>query len=408
METKKFFSDLLGLKAPWTLEKVEYDLPRNRVDLYLTYSSKEWIDEKTGEIIPVYDLRAEREWRHLDVMQYQTYLHCRIPRLKRPSTGEITSCPVPWADEGERHSLLFEDRTIEILQATGTQTRAGALMQVSYEKVNRIMRRAVSRGLKRRKLQEQGPIPFLHIDEKSYRTGRHFITILSDSAGKRVLDVEPDKTVEACKCLLEHTLTEDQLKQVKAVCTDMYPAFGVAVREVCPQAEIVYDKFHLVQCLNLAIDQTRIEEMKIHPDLLKNTRYVLLKRRRNFTLEQRARFAQINEANLEAAKAWKMRENFLGLYDCTTVEEARAYFYWWMEQVMRSAVKPMKRLAHKFRQVKREILNAVKYHLTNAIAEGMNSKIQRLTVRAQGYHNYDNLKAAILFFNGKLSLFSHC
>lgn len=409
MEAKEFFTNLLGVRAPWIVQRVDYDLARSRVDLYLTYNSKEWVDERTGEVFPVYDLRQERQWRHLDVMQYQTYLHCRTPRIKLPNTGEIVSCPVPWADEGERHSLLFEDRVIETLHATGTQTRAGELMRVSYEKVNRIMHRAVERGLGRRKLEDEGcPIPFLHVDEKSYRRGRHYITVLSDSTGKRVLNVEPGKTVEACKCLLEQTLTEDQRKRVEAVCTDMYPAFAVAIRQSCPQAEVVYDKFHLVQCLNHAIDQVRKEEMKIHPGLLKHARYVLLKHRRNFTVEQRARFRAINQANLQAAKAWKMRENFLGLYDCLSVEEAEAYLTRWMEQIMHSAVKAIRRIAHKFRQVKREILNAVKYRLTNAIAEGMNSKIQKLNCLAQGYRNFANLKAAILFFNGKLNLLSHC
>lgn len=161
----------------------------------------------------------------------------------------------------------------------------------------------------------------------------------------------------------------------------------------------------MVTYLNKGIDNTRKQEVKTQP-LLKKAKYVMLKKSKNLTDKQRARFEEINQANLDTAKAWKMRENFMALYDCTSVEEASAYFDRWVENVMHSTIAPMKKIAKTLRSFKTGIINTVKYRLTNAIAEGMNSQIQKLKTVAQGYRNFENLKTAILFYNGKLSMLS--
>lgn len=229
MDTNKLFSELLGLHRPWTIVQVEYDQGKNIVYLYVEYADNEWVNHRTGEIFPIFDFRDEREWRHLDVMQYQTYIRCRLPRIKR-SDGSVVSCPVPWGEEGERHTHQFEDRAIETLEATHNQTRTGKLLKVSYEKVNRIMHRAVSRGLERRDL-EQDDIVYVHVDEKSYKKGHTYMSVLSDGVGKRVLNVEDKRTVEACKSLLAKTFSEERLQKIRAVCMDMWEPFSCAVKK---------------------------------------------------------------------------------------------------------------------------------------------------------------------------------
>lgn len=168
---------------------------------------------------------------------------------------------------------------------------------------------------------------------------------------------------------------------------------------------MVHDKFHVVKYLNKGIDETRKQEVKTEP-LLKKAKYIMLKKSAHLTDKQKARFEEINHANLDTAKAWKMRENFMELYQCKTTEEASAYFDRWIQNVLHSNIEPMKKTAKTLRYFKAGIIATVKYQLTNAMAEGFNSKIQKLNTIANGYRNYRNLKAAILFFNGKLDLFS--
>lgn len=229
MDTNQFFTSLLGLTKPWKVEKVETDFETNHVHVYVGYDSQEWIDTKSGEVFNVYDRREERQWHHLDTLQYQTVIHCRIPRIKFHD-GKIASCPVPWGDTGERHSYLFEDKVIRVLQATHNQSQSGQLLNVSYEKIHRIMNHAVERGLLRRNLKDD-TIVYLHIDEKSYKKGHQYISVLTDGQGSRVLDVEKDRTQAACERLLEKTLSKEQLGRIKAVCLDMWEPYMAAVKK---------------------------------------------------------------------------------------------------------------------------------------------------------------------------------
>ena len=133
----------------------------------------------------------------------------------------------------------------------------------------------------------------------------------------------------------------------------------------------------------------------------------MLKNSDKLTDTQRAKFMEINQANLLTVRAWKMKENFMEIFSRQTTEEAAAFFDSWYENVIKSNIEPMKRAAKTLKNHKDGIINIIKYRMTNAKAERFNGAIQKLNHIAQGYRNFDNLRIAILFYNGKLNLFSH-
>ncbi len=158
--------------------------------------------------------------------------------------------------------------------------------------------------------------------------------------------------------------------------------------------------------MNKGIDNTRKMEVKTEP-LLKKAKYVMLKNSENLTEKQKAKFMEINQANLLTARAWKMKENFMELFQKKTTEEASAFFDRWYENVVKSNIAPMKKAAKTLKNHKQGIIAIIKHNITNAAAERFNGSIQKLNTIAQGYRNFDNLRTAILFYNGKLKLFSH-
>lgn len=162
----------------------------------------------------------------------------------------------------------------------------------------------------------------------------------------------------------------------------------------------------MVKYLNKGIDETRKKEVKTEP-LLKKAKYIMLKNSDKLTDKQKAKFMEINQANLLTARAWKMKENFLGIFEKQTIEEASAFFDSWYENVIKSNIVPMKKVAKTLKNYKEGILNIIKYRVTNARAEQFNGAIQKLNHIAHGYRNFDNLRYAVLFFNGKLKLFSY-
>lgn len=123
---------------------------------------------------------------------------------------------------------MYEIAVIETLLATKNQTQTMKLMRCSFDIVNRILHNATKRGLARR--NEDEVIEEVGIDEKSFRKGHRYASILSDTKGGRVLEVEENRTKKACRKLIEKGLTEKQREQVKRISMDMWEWFQVAAR----------------------------------------------------------------------------------------------------------------------------------------------------------------------------------
>ena len=126
---------------------------------------------------------------------------------------------------------------ILMLQSTQVQGKAPVLLCLSPGQVHDIMHRAVSRGLFRRDTGEE--ITHLSLDEKSFRQGHRYVSVLGDPNGKRVLDIIEKRTQEVAEKLLRESLTPSQRTKVKSVSMDMWPAFMQAVNAKLPSADIV-------------------------------------------------------------------------------------------------------------------------------------------------------------------------
>jgi len=395
---------ILNFGPNWRVTAVEADHAHQKVHIQVDYVNPMGTDPETGTPLPLYDHRKKRVWQHLPIMQYSTYIHCRVPRV-RTTAGKVRTISVPWADEGERHTYLFESFIIDLLQACRNQSKVAELMRTSFDKVNRIMNLATERGLARRDIQD-GEVKQLSLDEKSFMRGHRYVSVLVDPMGKRVLDVAEGRTIEATKALLSSSLTQNQLAEVEAVSMDMWEAYMSAVRELMPGADIVHDKFHIVKYLNTALDDTRKQEVRSQ-SLLKDSKFAMLKHHDNLTELQRAKFDEVMEAGLNTSQAWCLCEDFRAVLEADSLPEGVAFYDIWEERVRESMIKPMVKLAKTFRNHLEGILNVIKHRITNALIERFNGKIQELKAIGRGYRVFENFRYAILFYNGKLDLHPH-
>jgi len=382
---------LLSFGSDWRVDEVIEDTVGIKVDIYLLYCGKE----------PPYDYAPVRCWRHLDTMQYKSYIHARLPRF-RTVDGKVTTLVPPWADKHERQTYLFEAVVIDTLLATTNQSKTASLMKCSFEVVNRIMHRASERGQRRRHASQA--LRHLSIDEKSFKKGHQYVTVLSDPVGGQVLDVAEGRTKDSCEKLIDNALTVWQRSQVESISMDMWKAFLRAAQQKLPQAKIIHDKFHLIAYLNKAIDKVRRKEVKRHPEL-KNSRYALLKNTENLTQKQRAKFDAIRQANYQVSKAWQVRENFKDAFGNDTAAQGRAIFEEWFFTALQCGIKEVVEVAIMFSDHINGIINAMTSTLNNAMAERLNGKIQLLKATARGYRSFQHFRNAILFFYGKLNLY---
>jgi transposase len=133
----------------------------------------------------------------------------------------------------------------------------------------------------------------------------------------------------------------------------------------------------------------------------------MLKKIENMNEKQKQKFDEINAANLKTAKAWRMRENFMGIYQTQNSSYAGYYFDRWYKSVIHSNLPAMKKVAGTLKSHLEGIINTVDSNISNGKAEQINAKIQKLQSVGHGYRNFDNFRVAILFFNGHLDMFSH-
>lgn len=402
--TSSHYAQLLGLNSPWTVGNVKLDIDQKRVEIDVYYDGQTGCCPECGEACNVYDRSASRSWRHLDTMQFNTYLHSETPRVKCKQHG-VKTITLPWAAKHSGFTLLFEAFAIKLLQASRSTEDARKLLRVNWHQLQNIMDRAVVRGLARRDCEE---IPWLGMDEKSFRKGHNYISVINDLEGARVLEVVEGREGEVARELITKALDKKQREMVCGVCIDMSAPYIKAIGECLPHADIVHDKFHISQHLGDAVDKTRrVEHAKLLKEgdkILTKTKYAWLKGMENLSDEALARLRMIGRAELDVSKAWYLKELFKHFWSRRDKDYATRYFEFWNEEVRKSGVVEMKKVAKMLRTHLDNILTYFDCYITNGFSEGINSKIQALKASARGFRNFQNYRTRILFFCGKLTL----
>ena len=404
-ELQKHYALLLGIGSPWEVKTVELKLGEKKVEIELGW---QWGQDaqcpECGRKCSIHDCAAERTWRHLDTMQFATLIRARTPRANCPEHG-VKTMRVPWAEPQGRFTLLFERFAVEVLLASASVSQACELLDIGWETAHDIMRRAVARGLDRRQLEG---MRYLGMDEKSFGRGQSYITLLTDLDQSRVVDVVEDRN-KAAAVQLWQTLTPAQKQAVEAVAVDMWEPFIQTIQQEVPDADIVHDKFHVSKYLGEAVDKVRRQEhkalMAAGDDTLKGTRYLWLYNPQNFKPEQVGEFEVLKDLQLKVARAWAAKELFSKFWNYQSEGWARRFFKDWYGWVSRSRLKPVIEVAQMLKRHLENLLTYLKHHITNAVTEGLNSKIQSIKSAARGFRNFQNYRIRILFFCGKLELY---
>jgi transposase len=404
-ELQKHYALLLGIGSPWEVKTVDLNLEAKKVEIELGW---QWGAAakcpECGRECSIHDCAPERTWRHLDTMQFMTLIRARTPRADCPAHG-VKTMQVPWAAPQGRFTLLFERFAVEVLLASASVSQACALLGLSWDTAQEIMRRAVQRGLERRQLER---LKYLGMDEKSFRRGQSYVTLLTDLEESRVLDVVEERTAEAANQLWD-TLSPEQKQGVEAVAVDMWEPFIQTIQTQVPDADIVHDKFHVSKYLGEAVDKVRRQEHKEllaqGDETLKGTRQLWLYNPQNFSPEQAEEFSALKDLHLKVARAWAAKELFSQFWEYQEEGWARRFFKDWFGWVSRSRLKPVVDVAQMLKRHLDNLLTYLKHHITNAVTEGLNSKIQSLKSAARGFRSFRNYRIRILFFCGKLNLY---
>jgi len=402
MKDTELYAQLLGIVKPWVVKGVKVDVGGKKVEVELGCEAGTWWGNAEGERLPIHD-HVERNWRHLDTMQFETVLVARVPRVKYPD-GKVETVAVPWAERGGRFTRLFEAWAVTVLRASATVEQGRQLLRLSWEAAHRLMERAVTRGLAVRSTEG---LQYVGLDEKSFLKGQSFVSTMTDLEQGRVLEVVPGRDQASGEALWE-SLPPAQRAGVAAAAMDMAAGFAAATRTAAPQAVIVHDKFHVSQLLGEAVDQVRrMEAKKLSAegdDRLKGTRQTWLFNPENLSEERAAQFAALAGTQLKTARAWYYKDLFRQFWHSGGLWEAEGFFSHWYAGAIRCHLPPINRVARTLKAHLEGLLAYVTHPISNAVTEGLNSKIQSLKSAARGFRSFNNYRTRILFFCGGLNL----
>jgi transposase len=394
------FTAALGLTPPWEVVSVEFDPARKRLDLGLDFPKGATFccPECGREGLKARDTER-KTWRHMNFWQHETYLTARVPRVECPE-HKVRLVAVPWARERSGFTLLFEALIMAMVAEMPVKAIAG-LVGERDKRIWRVVHHYVDLAVE---AQDLSGVERVGIDETSSRRGHEYVTVFADLDERRgVFCVEgrDHATVQAFSLFLE-THGGDPEK-VSEVSQDMSEAFLKGTLTYLSKAEITFDRYHVRSHLSKAVDEVRREESKHHKALLKNTRYMWLKRPAKLTERQRDLLDELLAQPLDTVRAYTLAQQFDSFYELEDPDTAEEFLRRWITEVDSSGLEPLQRFA---RMLEDHWLGVIRWHhsrVSNGLLEGLNSLIQAAKRRARGYRTNRNFITMIYLIVGKLN-----
>src|SRR5581483_8194961 len=401
------YGQILGLQAPSFVEHVDLDVANVRVDIRLEHDpGVRWPCPQCRRELACRDHAEDRVWRHLDTCQFGTYVHARIPRVECPEHG-VVQVSVPWAAARSRFTALMERWAIDVLKQCATIEGARSLLRLSWDELWGIMSRAVARGRARKRARV---MPVIGVDEKAFKKGHSYMTVVCDAQEGCVEYVAEERTAEALNGFWQ-SLSEEQRAGIEAIVMDMWPAYINSTLAQVPQAneKIVFDRFHIMMHVSRAVDTVRKQghrQLAAEDDeRLKGTKYLWLYSKENLPVHRRAEFNALFNQELKVGRAWAIKEALRSLWRYRSESWARRYFKRWFFWATHARLPAIRDVAYLLKAHLNNIVTYCRHRVTNAVAEGLNSKIMAIKRRACGYRNPEHFKTAIYFFCGGLDLY---
>jgi transposase len=399
---QELFSAALGLVPPWRVERSAFDAQAGRLDLFLDFPrGARFACPEPGcpeSQCPVHDTE-DKTWRHLDFFQYQAHLHARLPRVQCPQHG-VRQVTVSWARPGSGFTLLFEALLITFGAAMPVR-QVAKFTGEQDTRIWRVLRHYVDReraGLDFSTVERVG------VDETAAARGQDYVSIFMDPDSRRVLFATPGRDGDTVEAFAEDLKAHGGYPEaIGNVTCDMSAAFIAGVRDHLSNADITFDRFHIMKKLGGAVDEVRRAEARSRPALLRKTRWLWLTNRTNLTANEQRALVWLTRPSLQlaTARAHRWREDFQGFYDVEP-DQAEVYLTRWCAGAMRSRLQPVKDFVATVRRHWAGILAWHRSHLTTGLLEGTNSLIQAAKARARGYRTKEYMITMVYLIAGKL------
>lgn len=402
MNSAQIFTFALGLNPPWKVDKIELTKPKEtglgELHLYIDFERGAKFSDDTGAQCPVYDSNL-RTWQHLNFFEHKCYLHARVPRITHSATKKTITVQVPWARSGSNFTLMFEAYAMLLIEYEMPVNKVADTLRVVAHRLWRVFNYWVDKAVCKDDLSE---VNNLGIDETSSKRGHTYVTVVADMDKRRVIHVTPGKDAATVGDFVKALQgKQGKIENIQNICMDMSPAFIAGALEHLPNAKIVFDKFHLVQMLNKAMDTVRKAERK-ECEMVKGHKYTFLHAYRNLNKDQKENIHELMLMYPKLGEAYRLKELFSEVWEIKEPSEAKGYLAFWCDMAMDSGIFAYQKFVATIKSHWQGICAYFENKMSNGVLEGINSKIQLAKRRARGYRNIQNFINMIYFITAKL------
>jgi transposase len=362
-----------------------------------------------GRAGATYDHLAARDFDFVPLWGIAVTLVYALRRIDCRACG-VKVERVPWCDAASKSPMttalmVFLARWARLL----SWCQVARVFAVSWESVYRAVEQVVDYGLKHRDLSGIGAIG---VDEVAYAKGHKYLTLVYqlDGEKRRLLHVSQGRSVRGLLGFFRmlKKAKVDYARTIRFVCSDMWKAYLKVIAKKLPGALHILDRYHIVANLNKALDQVRAEEARKLAqegwDVLKRSRWLLLRRRKRLSGKQRFKLRQILQWDLRTVRAYILVDGLQAMWEYRSASHAGKFLDAWCRQTMRSRLEPLKKVARSLRQHRELILNwyRAKKQYNAGIVEAMNLLVKLRFRKAFGFRTFAAMEVALYHQLGHL------
>ena len=415
MTPEKLFHELLGLGLKWEVVESRFERESGTVFLEIRETPRLWesvhCPQDTGAVF-CYDHTETLTWRHLNIFQHRCEITGRLPRGKCRQCGHVFRVRPPWEGLSTHFTKEFEAFALLLMREMPV-SKVAELVGETDTRLWRMLFRQVEAAYAEADFSN---VCCVGVDEMSVRKGHEYISVFADLVARRVLFATEGKDgatwAKFVEALEKHNGHRHAITQASM---DMSPAYQSGVAEHCRNAQVVFDKFHVIKNANEAVDKVRRAEVRSGGpgvwEALHKSQWIWRKNPENLTEQEQARLAGIQDKNLCTAKAYQMRLVLQDIYrsaDATTARHRFKVWCRWVRWVARfhkaSLLVSMVKLAQMVGKHLAGIVAHWKWGVTNAFMEGLNSVFSAVKRRARGFRSFVYLRTMLYLVAGKLRL----
>jgi transposase len=331
-----------------------------------------------------------RRFRSLPIGRRPVFLELAVQRLCCPDCGKTRQACIAFADAKRTYTHAFERYALELSRCMTIQDVAIHL-GVGWDLIKDIQKRYLRRHFAKPRLKH---IEHIAIDEISIGKGHRYLTVVLDLDSGAVVYVGQGKGADALLPFWKRLRASHA--RIRAVATDMSPAYIQAVSQNLPAAKLVFDHFHVIKLYNeklsdLRRDVQREAEGSLAKKVLKGTRWLLLKNPENLDpgRNERKRLEEALKLNQPLAAAYYMKEDLRQLWDQPDRRTAELLLDDWIARAQASGIRMLQQFAVTLAAHRHGILAWYDCSISTGPLEGTNTKIRVLQRQAYGFRDQE-------------------